>query len=241
MKHPILILHGWGSEMSGKRYKKVKSLLEKRGFTVLAPDLPGFGSNTIKKEELFFSDYVAFVKSYIEEQKLKKVILLGHSFGGRIAIAFAALYPQYVVKLILVAASGIPHPLPSLKKKVMYTITKIAKPFFSLPGISIFYIYFRKMVYYSLGEMDYYKAGSLRKTFTNVYQINVVDYLSKIKMPTLIIWGKEDIFVPVADGILMHGKIQKSKLIIKENEGHRFPYEKPVDFVISLLPFLIHE
>lgn len=224
--------------MSGKRYEEVQSLLEKRGFTVLAPDLPGFGSNTLKKEELFFSDYVAFVKSYIEKQKLKKVILLGHSFGGRVAIAFTALYPQYVAKLILVAASGIPHPLPSIKKKVVYALTKIAKPFFSLPGISVFYTNLRKLVYYSLGEMDYYKAGLLRKTFTNVYQVSIADDLPKIDVPTLIVWGKEDAFVPVADGELMHEKIQKSQLIVKEHEGHRFPYEKPKDFVATLLPFL---
>lgn len=239
MKDPIVILHGWGSLVSGeKRFGIVKKLLEKKGFRVFTPDLPGFGSNKLKKEELFFEDYVQFVKDFIEKNKLKKVILLGHSFGGRIAIAFSARYPKYVSKLVLVCASGIPHPLPSLKKKIVYVATKVLRPLFLLPGISFFYKQLRKIVYYAIGEMDYYKAGSLTKTFKNIYQVSIVDDLPRIHMPTLIVWGRDDTFVPVADGQFMHEKIKKSRLKIVEREGHKFPYENPEKFVLNILTFV---
>lgn len=238
MKDPIIILHGWGSTMSGKRYLSAKKLLEQKGFVVYTPDLPGFGKNTLQKEQLYFDDYVAFIKSFLEKHKLKKVILIGHSFGGRIAIAFAALYPEYVSKLILVAASGIPHPLPSFKKRVVFVLTKISKPLFSLPVASRMYAYFRKLVYYSLGEMDYYKSGKLQKTFKNVYQVSIVDYLKKIKVPTCILWGENDTFVPVDDGKLMQKNISHSQLIVLAKEGHALPYENPQLFANEVLLFL---
>lgn len=238
MSEPIVILHGWGSGMSGDRYGAAKKMFLQKGHRVFTPDLPGFGSNVLKKEELSFEDYVSFVKTYIEKNKLKKVILIGHSFGGRIAIAFAALYPNYVSKLILVAASGIPHPLPSLRKKILYIVTKVVKPFFSLPVISFFYSSFRKVIYYALGEMDYYKAGNLTKTFKNVYQVSIVDYLLNVKQPTLILWGENDTFVPVADGELMHQKIHGSRLIVFPGEGHKLPYENPKLFTKNILAFL---
>lgn len=238
MKDPILILHGWGSTMSGEKYSQSKKIFEKAGYNVFTPDLPGFGTNIPKKEELFFEDYVEFVKQFILKHKLKKVILLGHSFGGRIATAFAATYPQYVSKLILIAPSGIPHPLPSLKKKFVYAATKIIKPFFLLPLISNFYTYFRSLVYYAIGEMDYYKAGSLSKTFKNVYKISIIDDLPKIKAQTLIIWGANDSFVPVEDGVLMKKNIHNSQLVVEKNEGHKFPYENPNAFAKHVLTFL---
>jgi len=240
MKEPIVILHGWGSTVSGqKRFGEVKQLLEKKGYTVFTPDLPGFGSNTLKKEELFFEDYVAFVKEFLQQQKLKKITLIGHSFGGRIAIAFAAKYPDLVGRLILVSASGIPHPLPSGKKKLAYIATKIAKPLFSIPPCSWFYQYFRKAVYYAIGEMDYYKAGSLTKTFRNIVEVNITQDLPKIKTPTLIIWGEEDTFVPVADGMVMYEKIKGSQIVIEKNEGHKFPYDNPKAFVAIVLKFVL--
>lgn len=239
MQDPIVILHGWGSLVSGeKRFGEVKKLLENKGFTVYTPDLPGFGSNTLKKEELFFEDYVSFVKSFLEKHKLKKIILVGHSFGGRIAIAFTALYPKFVSRLVLASPSGILHPLPSVKKKLVFILTKILRPFFSIPPFSWFYISFRKLVYYSIGEMDYYKSDKLQKTFRNIYQVNILPDLPKISIPTLILWGEEDTYVPVADGKTMHNLIPKSKLIVKPNAGHKFPYENPETFVKDILSFL---
>lgn len=238
MKKTIVILHGWGSTVSGERYKEVKKLLEKNGFSVFTPDMPGFGKSTLKKEELFFDDYVDFVKDFLKEKKLKKIILLGHSFGGRVAIHFTALYPQSVLSLVLTGASGIPRPLPSLKKKIVYTITKISRPIFSIPPFSFFYALFRKLVYYSIGEMDYYKSGSLAKTFQNVYKVSIVDDLEKISVPTYIIWGEKDTITPLADGLLMHQKIHGSKLKIISSATHKLPYESPRIFAEEILTFL---
>src|SRR5436190_16862468 len=126
MTKTILILHGWGK--TGPAYSEIQNIFEKKGYRVYSPDLPGFGNNPLQKDALVFDDYISFVHDYISKTKEKKVILLGHSFGGRIAIRFTALYPQMVASLILTGASGIPRPLPSLKKKIVFVITKITRP-----------------------------------------------------------------------------------------------------------------
>ncbi|HEX7042498.1 MAG TPA: alpha/beta hydrolase [Patescibacteria group bacterium] len=238
MKDPIVILHGWASTISGDRYKELKLLLEEKGYKVFTPDMPGFGKSKLKKDELLFEDYIKFVKNFVSKQKLKKTILLGHSFGGRVAIRFAAEYPELVSKLILVGASGIPRPLPSIKKKFAFYATKISRPIFIIPPFSFFYKFFRKLVYYAIGEMDYYKAGKLSKTFQNVYKISIVENLSKISKPVLIVWGENDTITPLKDGKIMHEKIKGSKLVIIPKATHRLPYENPNAFVKEIIKFL---
>lgn len=238
MKEVIVILHGWGSAVSGERYKDVKKILEKKGFSVFTPDMPGFGKSGLKKDELFFEDYVEFVRNFVIKNKLKRIILLGHSFGGRVAIRFTSLYPQYVSKLILTGASGIPHPLPSLKKKSIYYATKVLRPLFLLPGFSLLYQSFRKLIYYSIGEMDYYKAGNLAQTFKNVYQVSIIPDLTTIKVPTFIIWGEKDTITPVKDAYCMHEKTPQSKLTIIPGATHKLPYESPSIFSKEVLQFL---
>lgn len=240
MKAPIIVLHGWGSTMSGKRYSALQKMLEKEGYTVYAPDLPGFGDNPLEKDALAFEDYIQFVHDFIVKiVKEKKVILLGHSFGGRIAIRFSAQYPQLVEKLILTGASGIPRPLPSLKKRIVYGVTKITRPFFAIPPFSYLYHFFRKAVYYSIGEMDYYKAGSLRETFKNVYQVSILPDLEHITVPTLILWGANDTFTSLADGELMHEKIAHSKFVIVPDATHKLPYEHPEITAKEIRAFLV--
>lgn len=241
MKEPIVILHGWGSLISGEeRFKEVKKLFEKNGYLCYTPDLPGFGQNVLKEKTLTFSDYVSFVERYVHDvlkkTKQKKVILIGHSFGGRIAIRFSAQHNQIVAKLILAAPSGIPHTLP-LKKKFIVIVSMVLKPLFSLPVLSSGSYLARKLLYRSLGEMDYYKAGQLRETFKNVYKVSIVDDLPHITIPTLLVWGDKDTFVLPKDGAYMEKMIPHAVLVTTPGT-HKLPYESPKKFVEMCLSFL---
>lgn len=242
MDTPILILHGWAKDITGARYHVLKKLFEKKGYTVFCPDLPGFGTNILKKESLEFEDYVEFVRRYtvqiLKQTKAKKIVLLGHSFGGRIAIRFANRYPELLKRLILIGASGIPRPLPSLKKKIIYGVTKVVRPLFAIPPFSLLYTMFRKAAYYAIGEMDYYKAGNLSETFKNVYRVSIADDLEKITAPTLIVWGENDTTVPLNDGAYMHRHIRNSKLAVIEGATHKLPYEHPEAMLKEIVAFL---
>lgn len=242
MKDPIIILHGWVKGGKGARYDRLKNLLERQGYSVFVPDLPGFGNNPLKKEELEFEDYVQFAKKYIEDvlhtSKRNKVILIGHSFGGRIAIKISSDYPTLVGKLVLTGASGITHPLPSLKKKIIFVITKLVRPIFTIFPFSLLYTFFRKLIYQMIGEMDYFNAGNLAKTFKNVYQVNIVKDLQHISVPTFLLWGENDTYIAPTDGKFMQENIPNSKLIIIPHATHKLPYENPDIFVKKVLAFI---
>jgi len=232
-KAPVVILHGWGA--SSKSFEEVKTLLEQEGFSVDAVDLPGFGNEPLVKDPMTFEDYLAFIEKKIGKEK---VILIGHSFGGRLAIKFTAENPKRVEKLILTGASGIPRPLPSFRKKAIFVITKLLGPFIFLLHKTVLYAYIRKLTYYAIGEMDYYKAGKLSDTFKRVYQISILPDLAKITTPTLIVWGENDMVTPLLDGQTMQSKIKDAKLIVVKGATHKLPYQMPHVFIEHILPFL---
>lgn len=220
----VLILHGWGA--SSKSFQQLKELLEKQGFIVTVPDLPGFGSAPLIKNPMTFEDYVEFVEDVIGS---RKVVLIGHSFGGRLAIRFAVLHDNLVAKLILTGASGIIHPL-SPKRKIIHFFA-MARKWIKVPR-------FRWMAYKLLGEWDYYLAGPLKETFKQVYRVSIEEDLPKISVPTLLIWGENDVTTSLMDGELMKKEIKNSKLIVVKGASHKLPYQMPHVFVEKILPFL---
>src|SRR5258706_2340350 len=244
MKNPIIILHGWSVSLvsSKEKYQQTISMLEEKGYQVFAPDLPGFGKNQLKKEELFFDDYVSFVHEYtktiLKKTKNKKVILIGHSFGGRIAIKFASLYPSLIAALVLTGASGVLGENGSLKVKILSYLTRLIKPIFYFPLVSSFYIPLRKALYLAIGELDYLKSGPLSKTFINIYKVSIKNDLTNISVPTLIIWGMEDKVTPLSNGILIQAKIPNSKLIVIPEASHKLPYENANDFTSNIISFI---
>jgi pimeloyl-ACP methyl ester carboxylesterase len=120
----------------------------------------------------------------------------------------------------------------------VYGVTKIIRPLFLLPPFSVFFNLFRKLVYYAIGEMDYYKSGSLAQTFKNVYKVDISKDLEKISVPTLIVWGEEDAITPLADGKFMYSRIPNAQLNIVKNEGHKLPYSSPQKLADAVEKFL---
>lgn len=227
MKKPtIIILHGWG--ISSASFTEVKKLLTEEGFLVKVPDLPGFGDVPLTKNAMTFDDYILFVEKLLDKEK---IILIGHSFGGRIAIRVAIRHPKQVHELILTGASGIIHPLTA-KQKVALIFAKAGK---LLP---VELNLFRKVLYKFLGEWDYYKSGALRETFKNIYRVSIAEDLSHITVPTLLIWGERDKVIALADAKDMEKRIPKATLIIVPGASHKLPYEMPHVFVEKILPFL---
>ena len=208
MNYPFLILHGWGS--CAQRWEEVKNYLESKGFKVYVPDLPGFGQSPPPKKVWSISDYAEWVKEYCKEQNLLKVFLLGHSFGGAIALKFSLKYPEKVKKLFLVAPAIIRKR--SLKKEI---IKKIAKPFSFLPESA------KKIIYIKILKSNYpLKKGIMRDIFLRVIKEDQLEDCSSISVPTVIIWGENDNITPLKDAYSIYKRMKKSKLVIIEDQGH---------------------
>ncbi len=229
MKTPIVILHGWAKK--GDDYHELKEIFEAKGYQFFCPDLPGFGSQPLRKPVMHIDDYIEFVLDFLKKNKLKKVILIGHSFGGRIAAKLTAKHPLHVEKLIVTGAPLIKEKLPA-KKKIVFHLVKIGKKILRSPFI-------RKIVYKIIGEWDYYKlSDEMRGTFKAVIAEDISPNLPYIETPTLVLWGKNDTFVLPMIGkkianIMPHG-------IYKEipNTSHRLPYENPTAFAKAVVEFI---
>lgn len=236
MAIPLVILHGWGA--SARSFDKIKGLLEQKGISVFVFDLPGFGSELAPKEAWSVDDYVEWARKRIENEG--KIILFGHSFGGRIAIKFAAKYPEKLAGLILCDAAGV-TPRPKIKIAVFNFLSKIGNAIFSLPFLKFLQPLARKFVYWLSGERDYYylKKSVMQKTFRLVIEENLRPHLTEIHVPTLIVWGEKDRMTPLNDAYTIHNGIAGSKMEILKNIGHNPHLECPEKLAEIIGSFLI--
>ena len=214
----ILILHGWAS--SSQRWVRVQNELVRRGFRVVVPDLPGFGKTPEPPQPWDVSDYTRFVRSFVESKDLHPRGLVGHSFGGRIAILYAVLYGKELPGLVLISAAGI-FLRKTLRVSAFLVITKMGNLIFSLPVLSFLRPLSRKILYRISGEHDYYNAdGVMRETFKKVTGGILRPYLPLITVPTLILWGSKDLATPISDARILHEEIPVSHLVIFPNGEH---------------------
>lgn len=238
----ILILHGWG--LSGAKYKNLKQILEQGGYKTFAPDLPGFGQEPLKNNSMHLDDYVDFVRTFIKNNihiKLhhaKKIFIIGHSFGGRVALKYVWKYPTEISGLIL---SGTPiYRDESFIKKIAYFLAifggKILNKFSNKFREKV-----RKFLYFMIGEWDYYNAGALKQVFKNIIGEELFGYLKTIKVPCVLIWGEKDVLVPVYNLQKIKKNIPSIYINIVQNAGHKLPYEKSEIFADKVIDFVSTE
>ena len=222
---PLIILHGWGSR--AERWRKVLEALEGKNIHAVAIDLPGFGATDPPGNVWGLKDYEEFAAKFLEIMGIKKFYLLGHSFGGRIAMKLAARHAPGLEKLLLVASAGV-TPRSKTRISAYKLATKIAKPIFTLPVLNIFENIARKIIYKFSGSYDYYiQHGLMRETFKMVIAEDLTPHLSAISIPTYIIWGAKDEMTPLFDAYIIQRNIKNSKLTIIENGNHNLNLQMP--------------
>jgi len=222
---PLIILHGWGSQ--AERWRKVLAILERQNVRALAIDLPGFGETLAPKTSWDIDDYGNFVHSFIKALAISKFYILGHSFGGSVAMKLASAQTEGMTRLILVNAAGV---TPRDKKRLFaYKVfVKIMKLIFVLPPLSLFRNKAKKIIYWLSGSYDYYlQTGVMKETFKKVIERDLTPYLSKIQVPTHIIWGENDRMTPLSDAHLMEKNIAGSKLTVIKGGVHALNIQMP--------------
>jgi len=236
---PLLILHGWGG--SSTSWTKVLEILSKKGFRVICPDFPGFGRSKTPLKTWGVGDYVNFVNEFIKKipsEFAEPFFLLGHSFGGRVAIRFSVLNPQKIKSLILCDSAGIKQKW-GLKERLIFRLAKIGNAIFTPKILARFKDKARNLFYVFLRHKDYAKAnGTMKETMRKVLDEDILPDLSKIKTKTLIVWGERDKMVLVKYAFVFKEHIKDSKLIILPKIGHSLHLEVPEKLAEIIISFL---
>lgn len=224
IKKKIYILHGWTYSLD--KWGKFTDLLKNEEYEPFYLKIPGL---TNESNEIWDLDkYVNWLEKEISNED--KIILLGHSNGGRIALSFAIKYPNKIQKLILVDSAGIYHKEFALeiKRFIFGTVAKIGKKFTSSAVL-------KKFLYRLAGESDYQAATpNMKQSMVNLISTDLTPVLEKISSPTLIIWGENDKVTPVGDARTMNKLIKNSKLKIIKGARHSPFYTHPNEVVTIL-------
>jgi len=234
MALPIVILHGWTRQLPSQAWGEVKELLEKENYQVYLPELPGFGQTSAPTKPWAIDDYVEWLKNFCKENNVSQIFLVGHSFGGSVAVKFSIKYPGKIKKLILVNSAGIRRK--KLTKEIQKEFFHLLNKFSFLP----FYSLARKIVYRTLfPQSDYiFAEGVMREICLKVLSEDISPLFSEIKLPTLIVWGKEDKITPLEDAYLMKEKIEGAKLEIIPHVKHTPHLEAPKILAEKIVQFI---
>ncbi len=228
-KNLIVFLHGWGMDSSSFLFAKDYFLEYAKVFV----DFAGFGKTPPPKRAWFVEDYAKNLYDFLKGFEFENLVLVGHSFGGRVAVRFAAKYQNEFsgLKLCLVDSAGIKPRLSLLKKLKIAKFKRLKKKSEKNEKLK------RKLE--SFGSSDYKNLlGVMRETFVRVVNEDLSQDAAKILCDTQIVWGEKDKETKLFMAKKYHKLIKNSKLDIISNAGHFCFLEKPQEFLIILDRFL---
>lgn len=222
----VLLLHGWGGGLNS--FRGLEEYLINNNYSVINMDFPGFGNSENPKQNFVLDDYVLIVKQMLEFLNVDSIMIVAHSFGGRVAIKLAS-QSTMVKKLVLVDSAGV-KPRFNLTNYFKVKRYKILKFLVSKKII--------KKDLSKMGSQDYVAMPSeLKSVFVKIINEDLTDCLQKIKCPTILIWGSKDKSTPLYMAKIMKKRIEDCGLIVFKNAGHFSYLEHHNEFLIIVKDF----
>jgi len=211
----IIWLHGWGQDHAS--LLPLASLYKNRTRNTLY-DLPGFGKSAMLPAGAGTADYADTLINDLRETGSKDVIIVGHSFGCRVALRIAAKTPDLVAGLVLISAAGLKRKrglfwtIRSLGLKLLGKLAHVSDRFFKTA--------LKAKYRERFGSRDYKAAGPLRPTFVATVNEDLTGISVDIKTKTLLLYGNEDTETPPELGISFNSLLANSRLKILKGFGH---------------------
>lgn len=228
----VLLLHGWGQNL--QMMQAIEDHLAK-GYQVYNLDFPGFGQSTLPQVAWGVFDYAEFLHDFVVAHHITNPILIGHSFGCRVSIAYASKYP--VRKMVLTGAAGL-RSTPTFSQKVKSTAFKVGKKVVKLTGNKSW----EEALKNHFGSTDYKNtSGVLREIFVKVVNEDLSVYLDKFDCPVLLVWGDNDEATPLWMGKVMEEKMKNAGLAIFEGDDHYAYFHQAGRFNLVLDAFFAND
>lgn len=239
---PIVLLHGFC--LDGRIWNKLENKLSKY-YKLIIPDLPGFGKSELSSKEITIEKIAENLLQVFKKEKISNCIMIGHSMGGYVALAFAEKYPKYLVGLGLFHS----HPFQdSLEKKVERN--KVIK-FIKSYGHKRFISEFMPKLFAKSGINK--NKATIDKLKARAYQYNSGAIIAAIKamknrpdrtkilkslnIPVMFILGREDVTFPFIKAISQTYLPDISIIHTLEKVGHMGMLEKPDEISKIILEY----
>lgn len=223
----IVFLHGWGQNI--QMMQTVANPFQNE-YRIVILDLPGHGKSSEPDVPWTFPTFVTFLKEFLNALHIENPILVGHSFGGKIALLYASEYPT--LKLVVF---GSPY-----KKEIqnLSLQTKILKQLKKVPIIKPLEEFAKKHI----GSTDYKNASKMmREILVNHVNYDISKEIPKIKCPTLIVWGTKDEAVSLQDAYELEKMISNAGVVVYENATHYAYLERLGQTILVLQSFFNSE
>jgi pimeloyl-ACP methyl ester carboxylesterase len=188
----IVFLHGWGGNRESLR--GIATLFQ-HTHRVHLIDLPGFGDAPPPPESWSTIEYTDLVQNYILARVTGSVLLVGHSFGGRVSVRLAARHLPAIAGVVLMGVPGLPQPTWSRARWRRLGIRWLRKALIAAKPVAGD----KPVQWHSrrFGSRDYQDAGVLRPVFVRVVNEDLTESAATIAVPTLLLWGTDDTESPV--------------------------------------------
>lgn len=214
-----VILQGWGT--SYPLYDVVANSIASK-YRVLQFDLPGFGSSQEPPESWNVDQFTDFFINLMEALGIKKTVLIGHSYGGRMIIKLVArdIIPFEIEKIVLIDSAGV-MPKRSFGQKVRVFRYKILKKILYFKPVYLLFSELIELWKSTQGSEDYRNASPVMKgCLVKAVNEDLTHLFEKNKYDTLLIWGDKDEATPLSDGKLMEKLMPSAGLAVIPGTGH---------------------
>ena len=236
---PLIIVHGGGG--CSTHWKQNAAVLAE-SYTIYVPDLPGFGGTQPLQGQCFIPEFVDFVEKFACSLGLERFHLMGHSLGGGIALSYALKFPWKITKLVLVNSLCLGREIALWvrflsRPEISRCTSRIVRGLFRAAAWVVEAVLrapFELAMPFSTASVD---LGGYLTTFKE--QSNVLlNSLSELVMPTLVIWGADDPIVPYRQAYEAAKLIPDCRVKVFADCGHSVYRESMAEFSSLLKDFL---
>ena len=183
----LVFLHGWGTNRESLR--GIATLFQ-TDYTVHLVDLPGFGEAPLPPAGWDTINYSDLVQQYLLERTGGSVVLVGHSFGGRLAIRLASRRLPHIRAIVLMGVPGLPlQPWSSrwIRSRWIRSLRRALTAVRPVTGPAPLEWHTKRF-----GSKDYLAAGDLRSVLVKVVNEDLTESARAIACPVFLLWGGED-------------------------------------------------
>lgn len=210
----VVGLHGWGRDRDD-----LAAVLD--GLDAVAVDLPGFGLSPAPPQAWGTERYAAALDPLLDAIG-QPVVLVGHSFGGRVAVRIARARPEQVRSLVLTGAPIAPRPGPTRRPALPYRLIRAASRRGLVPDTML------ERARQRYGSRDYVAAqGVMRAVLVTVLAEDYTADVAALTQPVSLVWGDADAEVPVAVAERARDLLTDADLEVVPGVGHDLPWTRP--------------